>query len=116
MVYLPDLVLEALGGFQPISKQHYFWRDEGLPETAAKYWRRRLHRIADRAGVAGFRPHRLRDTFAVELLAVGVVMDDIRVLLGHSSVATTERYYAPWNLLRRDRFVQIVRKAHNNKL
>ena len=60
----------------------------------------------------GFHPHRLRDTFAVELLLAGVLIQDVSALLGHSSVATTERYYAPWNSARRERLAAIVRKAH----
>ncbi len=112
MVRLPVPVLEALGRFSPVSERHYFWRGAGLPETATKYWRRRLYRVADRAGVEGFRPHRLRDTFAVELLAAGVVIDDVKTLLGHSSVKTTEKFYAQWNLPQRDRLVAITQKAH----
>ena len=59
-----------------------------------------------------FRTHRLRDTFAVELLLADVSIDDVSVLLGHSSVHTTERYYAPWDRSRRDRLARIVRDAH----
>ena len=32
---------------------------------------------AGRAGIDGFRPHRLRDTFAVSLPAAGVLMEDL---------------------------------------
>lgn len=42
-----------------------------------------------------FRSHRLRDTFAVELLLAGVAMQDISVILEHLSIQTTEWYYAP---------------------
>ena len=59
-------------------------------------------------GVANFRPHRLRDTFAVKLLVAGVAIEDVSALLSHSSVRTTERYHAPWDRSRRDRLVAIV--------
>ncbi|MCY4597994.1 MAG: tyrosine-type recombinase/integrase [Bryobacterales bacterium] len=68
--------------------------------------------VAAAAGVEGFHPHRLRDTFAVELLLAGVLIQDVSILLGHSSVATTERYYAPWNLAQRERLGHIVREVH----
>ncbi len=35
--------------------------------------------------------HRLRDTFAVELLQRGVPMEEISKLLGHTSMKTTEK-------------------------
>jgi integrase/recombinase XerD len=41
-------------------------------------------------------PHILRDTFAVELLLSGVPMEDVQILLGHTSIRTTEKNYAPW--------------------
>ncbi len=62
--------------------------------------------------MAGFRPHRLRDTFAVALLTAGVAMEDVSALLGHSSIRTTERHYAPWDRRRRDRLAQVVRAAN----
>jgi integrase len=40
--------------------------------------------------------HRFRDTFAVELLLVGVTLERVSILLGHTSVKITEKHYAPW--------------------
>jgi integrase/recombinase XerD len=37
-----------------------------------------------------------RDTFAVELLLAGVPIDQVSLLLGHSSVKVTEKHYAPF--------------------
>jgi integrase len=37
-----------------------------------------------------------RDTYAVELLLAGVPVDQVSLLLGHSSVKITERHYAPF--------------------
>jgi site-specific recombinase XerD len=42
-------------------------------------------------------PHRFRDTFAVELLKAGVDIRAVQKALGHKSLTTTEKYYAPWN-------------------
>jgi integrase len=38
----------------------------------------------------------LRDTFSVDLLSKGVPLDVISKLLGHTSIKTTEKHYAPW--------------------
>ena len=40
--------------------------------------------------------HRLRDTFAVDLLEKGVPLEEVSKLLGHESIKTTERHYAKW--------------------
>ena len=93
-------------------QHHFFWTGRSNPGTVSNYWRQRLARIAEKAGVEDFRTHRLRDTFAVELLLADVSIEDVSVLLGHSSVQTTERYYAPWDRSRRDRLARIVRDAH----
>jgi hypothetical protein len=49
-----------------------------------------------RAQVANPHFHRFRDAFAVSLLEKGVPLENVSVLLGHSSVKITEKHYAPW--------------------
>ena len=83
-----------------------------MPETTANCWRSRLNLVAREAGIKDFRTHRLRDTFAVELLLAGIAIQDVSTLLVHSSVSTTEQYYAPWNVARRNRLIRIVREAY----
>ena len=56
----------------------------------------RMQQIGKRAEIEDCRPHRLRDTFAVRCLQKGMALEDVSKLLGHSSVAVTERYYAKW--------------------
>ena len=111
-VALPPEVLATLETLQRPGRRHYFWTGRSKPATAAKYWRERLKLVAGAAGVEGFHPHRLRDTFAVELLLGGLSMQDVSQLLGHRSVLTTERYYAPWNLARRSRLATLVKEIH----
>ena len=106
---LPPLVVDALDGIAIPGKRHFFWTGTSRPETVTKYWRARLQKIAKQANVEEFKPHRLRDTFAVELLLRGVSMQDVSALLGHSSIQTTERYYAPWNRARRDRLAGVLK-------
>ncbi|MDE0626284.1 MAG: tyrosine-type recombinase/integrase [Bryobacterales bacterium] len=111
-VALPAQATAALESVVEPGRAHYFWTGRSEPRTAANYWRERLKQVAAAAGIDGFHPHRLRDTFAVELLLAGVMIQDVSSLLGHSSVATTERYYAPWNLARSKRLGRIVRRVH----
>jgi len=53
----------------------------------------------------------LRDTFAVEMLLAGVPIDQVSILLGHSSVKITEKHYMPWVRARQEQLEQSVRKA-----
>ena len=53
----------------------------------------------------------LRDTFAVELLLAGVPIYDVSLLLGHSSVKTTEKHYAPFVMARQEQLTDYVKQA-----
>ena len=109
MLYIPDLVIVSLERIKRPGHMYFFWTGSSQPATAANYWRIRLNRIASKAGVKDFRTHRLRHTFAVEALIADVDIRDVSTLLGHSSVNTTERDYAQWNLAQRDRLFRITR-------
>jgi site-specific recombinase XerD len=57
------------------------------------YVRRLLHRLAGKVEIAKrVHPHGLRHTHAAELAAEGVPANLIQAQLGHSSLATTDRY------------------------
>lgn len=59
-------------------------------------------------GVCFMKSHRLRDTFAVELLVKGVPLEEVSKLLGHKSIRTTELHYAKWVKGRQDRLDSAV--------
>ena len=67
--------------------------------TAVKTWQSDLLRPVFQAAFGqdtNFTSHCLRDTFAVDLLTAGVPLEGVSKLLGHKSIKTTEKHYAPW--------------------
>ena len=64
-------------------------------------WRRNLKRL----GIANARFHDLRRTFGYNLIKQGRPIYEVSKLLGHSSVTTTERHYAPLMVTEIDTFI-----------
>lgn len=52
----------------------------------------RVRRLAATAGIKTFGPHDCRRTFATTLLARGVPIETVSRLMGHSDIATTQKY------------------------
>jgi integrase/recombinase XerD len=66
----------------------------GKPNRLSKKWvQNHLRKIGKQAGLSGsLHPHRLRHTFATELLAKGAELSFIGDELGHSNLLTTQIY------------------------
>jgi integrase len=99
---LAHCVLEALAALDNDHEPFYFWSGKAQLKTVLTEWQERLKKVFVIAGIPTGHGHRLRDTFAVELLQRGVSVQTVSILLGHRSIATTEKHYSPWVKSRQD--------------
>ena len=111
-VPIPSDVAHELLSVANGKERYVFWTGEGTGETIAKTWANRYVRpVFEAAGIpceGHMLSHRLRDTFAVDLLQKGVPMEEVSKLLGHTSIRTTEKHYARWVQGRQDRLDSLV--------
>lgn len=94
--HLPEDALAALRTVPAESPEYFFWSRSSKLYTAINSLSSTIKAVAKLAGVADAHPHRFRDTFAVELLLKGEDIRTVQMLLGHTSVVTTEKHYAPF--------------------
>ncbi|HEY3740126.1 MAG TPA: tyrosine-type recombinase/integrase [Bryobacteraceae bacterium] len=116
-VPLPDFLLHELRQL-PLEGGYYFWKREASSklETASGNARRAFRQICKEAEVVHGHPHRFRDTFAVRLLQAGVPLQDVSILLGHTSIKVTEKHYAPWVKERQTRLEELVARTWKTQL
>ena len=94
-VPLPKHVVDAIGACDE-GDEYFFYRGIGKPKSAITEWQQRLKLVYNMAGVEDGHSHRLRDTFSVDLLSKGVSLETVSRLLGHTSIKTTQKHYAPF--------------------
>jgi integrase/recombinase XerD len=109
---LPDLVVDALEKCKTANHEFYFWSGSGNRKSAITDWQRALGKLSKLSGVH-VHAHRFRDTFSVGLLKAGVPLEQVSVLLGHSSIKTTEKHYAPWVRSRQEQLESAVKQSWN---
>lgn len=107
---LPQSVVNALSRLSG-NGDYFFSTGNAKPQTARANWSRYLDTVFRLADVKGAHSHRFRDTFAVSLLEKGVSLENVSVLLGHSSVRITERHYKPWVKTLQQQLESEVKKA-----
>jgi len=111
-VPLPPAIAEEVLSMTNDNPRFLFWSGEGAGETIAKTWASRYIRpLFEAAAIpcdGHMLSHRLRDTFAVDLLQKGVPLEEVSKLLGHESIKTTEKHYAKWVKGRQDRLDSLV--------
>lgn len=117
-VPLPPSIAKLLHSLPNSNPRYFFWSGNGDPHTAKKGWQRSLRRLfanlkltTEDGQPKRCHPHMFRDTFAVELLLAGVPLDQVSLLLGHSSIKVTERHYAPFVKARQQQLEASARLA-----
>lgn len=111
-VPIPEAVAKEVLSVTNGNPRFVFWSGEGEEESITKNWAK--YYIAPVFNAAELSDghmmsHRLRDTFAVDLLEKGVPLEEVSKLLGHESIKTTEKHYAKWVKGRQDRLDDLVR-------
>lgn len=94
-VHLPAAVADELRRLPASNPEFFFWSGRGKPATVIGNLWRTVQRVGKLAELHAT-PHRFRDTFACRLLENGADIRTVQKLLGHTSVRTTEKHYAPW--------------------
>jgi hypothetical protein len=104
-------VVAPVGTVVEISERYFFWTGEAKIDSATGDWQRTLKGVFELADIPDGHAHRFRDTFAVGLLQAGVPIERVSVLLGHSSIKVTEKYYSPWVRARQEQLEADVRRS-----
>jgi integrase/recombinase XerD len=90
-------VYERLTALPATHGDYYFVDADTHLGTATDRFRRKMNKIFRKAEIQKATPHRFRHSFSVGLLEKGVSFQTLAKLLGHSSVAISERFYAYWS-------------------
>jgi len=118
-VPIPPNVAEELLTVLNGNSEYVFWSGKGEEESVTKNWAKYyiapLFRAAKIRNEGHMMSHRLRDTFAVDLLEKGVPLEEVSKLLGHESIKTTEKHYSKWMKGRQDGLDNLVTDAWAKK-
>jgi integrase/recombinase XerD len=114
----PDVAAEIMAVLNG-NAEYVFWSTgNGKEQSAVTNWQHDLRQLFKDAGIksaGNMLSHRLRDTFAVDLLEKGVPLEEVSKLLGHESIKTTEKHYSKWMKGRQDRLDKLVTDAWDKK-
>lgn len=109
---IPENVAEELRSIQNSNPAYFFWSGNGNRKSVVSDYQRSFRRLCVHAKL-GKRSHlhMMRDSYAIGLLLSGVPLDQVSILLGHSSIKITEKHYAPWVKARQEQLEQSVQKS-----
>ncbi|NPA40576.1 MAG: site-specific integrase, partial [Thermodesulfobacteria bacterium] len=86
---LCEQAIQVLKEASKFSKGRFVFSRNGKPTISI---RKQLERACRKAGLKKVFPYMLRHTFAVLCLKSGIDIYDLKEMLGHSDIKTTERY------------------------
>jgi site-specific recombinase XerD len=108
-VIIPDHVVKMLNDLPArgtVDPRYFFWSGTSQIKSETGRWQRKLARLNKFLSLVDYDPvapkpimfhsHMLRDTFAVESLRGGELLLDVSKMLGHGSIAITQKYYLAW--------------------
>ncbi len=102
MVYFSaqtELALRKYAESKPFETEYLFTKGKGdWGKLTISSLRDVIVGIAARTDVENVHLHRFRKTFATYMIRHGVNIQDLKEMMGHSSIATTNMYYAFSNL------------------
>jgi site-specific recombinase XerD len=113
-VPVPAWLVQMLGRVEVRRGGHLFCWGSSRLGTITDLWRRRIKLALAHARVRGT-PHRFRHTFAIDLLSNGVDLKNVSMLLGHSSITTTEKHYGAWVKSRQDALTHDIERLYSIK-
>lgn len=90
VVPLSDAAMEILRKARQLSDSPYVFPSES--GSTLYSWQKVFRNICKEAKIENFRPHDLRHSFASEIASGGTPIEFLSKLLGHSNIATTQRY------------------------
>ena len=119
---LPPIVAATLRKHKNSNPRYFFWSGNGNRKSVVADWQRAFRRLFKEVGLQHedgtakrAYPHMFRNSFAVECLLAGVPLHDVAILLGHSSVKTTERHYSPFVMARQVQLTDLVKQTWSAK-
>jgi len=119
LVPLPPAVAKELLGVPNLNPKFFFWTGKGQKDSLTCRWSKRyvspVFKAAGLNGQGSMTSHRLRDTFACDLLEKGVPLEEVSKMLGHTSIKTTEKHYSAWVKGRQDRLIKLVTDVWSKK-
>lgn len=112
-VLLPPSVVQMLQSL-PEDRPGYFFPWVDGHKKITRPYERFLTKVFETAKVKDGHSHKFRHTFAVEMLIAGTPLETVSRLLGHRSMAVTEKHYAAWVPERQAKLEAAVRGAWAN--
>lgn len=107
---IPEFVAQALDQCPRARPNYYFWDGTDRIVTPIGSYRAALQRYVS----PDCTPHRFRDTFAVESLNAGIPIERVSMLLGHTTILTTQKHYLPWVKSRQEAVKEDLQRIYRN--